>query len=371
MRTAVTLDDDVSTSVRPDAPPRAGTSTTPAARGHEHPPGPTGLVLLGEVARRFHVLGHSKVQIAAAMGVSRFKVARLLEEAAERGVVRVTVVVPGGADPARSVELAAALGLERAVVVEVPAGDDVAVRRHVGGAVAALLEELLVEGEVLGLTWSRTLAHAATVLERLPPCTVVQLAGALHDGRAGTVEIVRQVAAVAGGRSLPVYAPLVTADVETATALRRDPGVAGALGRVRDLTTAVVAIGGWREDASTIWPAVTPEERAAGLRDGAVAEISGRLLDAAGRRVPSTFDGRVVALDLEHLAGVPEVVAVAYGARRAAAVLAAVRTGWLTTLVADAELADALLALPPDQLPGSLGNEDGDEDGVEAPRAPA
>ncbi|MEJ5869276.1 sugar-binding domain-containing protein [Pseudokineococcus sp. 5B2Z-1] len=333
-------------------PPRAGTSTSSAPRPGGHPPGPTGLVLLGEVARRFHVVGDSKVAIAADLGISRFKVARLLEEAAERGVVRVSVVVPGGTDPERSVALAAALGLERAVVVEVPTGDDVVVREHLGQAVAGLLEELLVDGEVLGLTWSRTLAHAAQALERLPPCTVVQLAGALHDAGSGTVELVRRVAAVSRGRALPVYAPLVTADAETATALRRDPGIRAALRRVDDLTTAVVAVGGWGEGLSTIWPAVAPHEREAGRRDGAVAEISGRLLDADGHRVPSAFDDRVMALELSQLEGVGEVVAVAYGAERTAAVLAAVRTGWLTTLVADAELADALLQLPPEELPG-------------------
>jgi len=345
--------DDVSSHL----PGRPGTTTSSAPRPGGHPPGPTGLVLLGEVARRFHVVGDSKVRIAADLRISRFKVARLLDEAAERGVVRVSVVVPGGTDPERSVALAAALGLERAVVVETPTGDEVVVRQHLGSAVAALLEELLVDGEVLGMTWSRTLAHAAQVLERLPPCTVVQLAGALHDAGSGTVEVVRRIAAVAGGRALPVYAPLVTADAETATALRRDPGIRSALRRVDDLTTAVVAVGGWGAALSTIWPAVSPAERDAGLRDGAVAEISGRLLDAEGRRVPSAFDDRVMALELAQLEGVPEVVAVAYGAARTAALLAAVRTGWVTTVVADAELADALLALPPQELPGGRHGE--------------
>ncbi|MEJ5915234.1 sugar-binding domain-containing protein [Pseudokineococcus sp. 1T1Z-3] len=348
--------DDVRPPVPRAARERAGTTTTRGSRATgtaaEHPPGPTGLVLLGEVARRFHVLGHSKVAIAEDLGISRFKVARLLDEAAERGVVRVTVVVPGGTDPERSVALAQVLGLERTVVVEVPTGDVDGVRRHVGRALAGLLEELLVEGEVLGLTWSRTLAHAAAELGQLPRCTVVQLAGALDDGGASTVEIVRRAAAAGGGRALPVYAPLVTADAETATALRRDPGIAAALRGVDRLSTAVVAVGGWAEGSSTIWPAVTAEERAAGVAGGAVAEISGRLLDADGRRVPSGFDDRVVALELEQLERVPEVVAVAYGAARAPAVLAAVRSGLLTSLVADAGLADALLALPPELLPG-------------------
>lgn len=313
--------------------------------GPAHPPGPTALVLLGEVARRFHLRGDSKIQIGADLGLSRFKVARLLEEARERGIVQVSVVVPGGADPERSVRLAQALGLERAVVVDTPTGDDEAVREHVGSAVASLLEELLVDGEVLGLTWSRTLVHASAALTRLPPCTVVQLAGALHDegASAGTVEIVRRAAVVSGGRSLPLYAPLVTADAETAAALRRDPGISAAMRRIDDLTTAVIAIGAWSEHDSTIWNAVPPGEREAALENGACAEISGRLLDADGAVVRSAFDDRVIALRLEQLLRVPEVVGVAYGAARARATLAAVRGGYVRSLVVDRPLADALL----------------------------
>ena len=53
-----------------------------------------GDVLATRVARRYYVDEHSKLQIAAELGISRFKVARLLELAGARGIVSITITGP-------------------------------------------------------------------------------------------------------------------------------------------------------------------------------------------------------------------------------------------------------------------------------------
>lgn len=47
--------------------------------------------LLADVARRFYLLDETKSQIADALGISRFKVARLLTEAKETGVATIEI----------------------------------------------------------------------------------------------------------------------------------------------------------------------------------------------------------------------------------------------------------------------------------------
>src|SRR3569833_3068477 len=51
-------------------------------------------MLLATVARRFYVQGRSKLEIADEFGVSRFKVARMLDTARESGLVRVEFSLP-------------------------------------------------------------------------------------------------------------------------------------------------------------------------------------------------------------------------------------------------------------------------------------
>ena len=56
--------------------------------------GPLEIVMASRVARLFYFDGRSKVQIADELGISRFKVARLLELARASGIVRISVAGP-------------------------------------------------------------------------------------------------------------------------------------------------------------------------------------------------------------------------------------------------------------------------------------
>jgi hypothetical protein len=54
--------------------------------------GPREMLTTVEVARLYYLDTRSKVQIAAELGITRFKVARLLELARVGGIVRITVL---------------------------------------------------------------------------------------------------------------------------------------------------------------------------------------------------------------------------------------------------------------------------------------
>lgn len=306
---------------------------------------PAELVLAASIARRFYVDGVSKVDIAEEFGISRFKVARILTDARERGLVRLDIRLPGSIDGDLSVGLRDALGLRRAIVLDHPAEPESSLRQHLAEVTADLLAEIVVDGDVLGLTWSRTLEATNAALTRLARCTVVQLAGTLaqRERDTGTVEMVRRAAAIGGGRAYAIYAPLVVPDAATAASLRSQPGIADALGRFDDLTKAVVSIGHWSPHHSTVWEAVNGSERSRYRDLGACAEVSGRLFDADGNALHTDLDDRLVAISVDQLRAVPEVVAISAGAVRADAVEAVVKAGFVTTLVTDVTCARAVL----------------------------
>ncbi|MDQ4051736.1 MAG: transcriptional regulator [Actinomycetota bacterium] len=310
--------------------------------------GPAWMVQAAEIARLFYFEGQSKVQIADQLRLSRFKVARILDEARERGLVEVTMRFPAAIDTDLSVRLARHLGIERSLVLAGEA-DDATTRAELGVLVAGLLTEIVSPDDVLGLTCSRTVTATTEALQRLAPCDVLQLSGTLagmgHD--VGSVESVRRAAQVGGGIAHPIYAPLVVQDAETAASLARQPGIRATLDRVGDVTVAVVAIGAWRAGYSTVWDAVSVEERKQTAAAGAIGEIGGRCFDEDGNAVRGPVDDRVVGMTLEQLRSVPHVVAIAYGEGRSQAVRAVARSGTVHTLVCDAAIAAHLLAQPP------------------------
>jgi DNA-binding transcriptional regulator LsrR (DeoR family) len=73
-----------------------------------------------------------------------------------------------------------------------------------------------------------------------------------------------------------------------------------------------------------------------------VAECSGRLFDAAGHRVITPLDARVVGVTFDQLVRTPEVITTGYGRAAAVGLRAAVAGGLATTVVCDDAAADAL-----------------------------
>lgn len=309
--------------------------------------GPAELVQAAAMARRFYLEGKSKIQIAEEFGVSRFKVARVLETALERDLVRIEIRVPAELDAERSDALRARYGLRHAVVVESPAEvtEESPDPENLGEVAADLLGELVNEGDVLGLAWGRSTIHMAAALDRLPPCTVVQLTGVYDAGTAerGSVEAVRRAAQVSGGDAHPIYAPMLLPDAATAAALRNQTGIARAFEYFDKVTVACVSIGSWEPGISTVHDMLSDEERAHYASLGVAAEMSAHLFDGEGRRVGRDLGERCITVKADQLRRIPEVVAIAGGQRKASAIDAVLRSGLVTSLVTDTSAADYLM----------------------------
>jgi DNA-binding transcriptional regulator LsrR (DeoR family) len=297
-------------------------------------------------ARRYYLDDAPKKLIGEELGVSRFKVARLLEQARDQGVVTITIQDGGLRLPGISAQVQDHLGLSRVTVIE-SSGDDSEVRRQVGEAAAELLGATLRPGEVLGLAWGRTLTAMSASMPPLPPLDVVQLTGAIGTDLADSpVEVVRRVALSSGGTARPIFAPLVVDSPETAEALRRQPDVAAALDQFDALSTAVVSVGSWDPPESQLLRTVGEREQADLLARGVVAEVASILVADDGEAVAPDFQARCLTISPDQMRRIPRVVAVAGGARKARALAAVVRAGLVTELVCDRTLAEAVLTLP-------------------------
>jgi DNA-binding transcriptional regulator LsrR (DeoR family) len=303
-------------------------------------------VLAAKIARRYYIDGISKRDIAAELGLSRFKVARTLERALASGLVRIELHYDGDIDLDLSVELSAKLGLRRCLVVDSPEEDELSLRANLARVAAGLLEEIVEPDDALGLSWSRTLLAMRSFLRDMAPCDVVQLSGALPrpDVDESSIDLVRDVARAAGGSAYYFYAPMIVPKAETARSLRLQPEVARAMARFDDLTKAIVTIGAWQPGQSTVVDAISTQDYEEAQAAGVVCEIAGMKLDAAGAAVHTPLSERLIGIELEGLRRVPEIVAIAYGAEKATAVRAAVRGQLITTLITHGSLAGALLA---------------------------
>ena len=311
---------------------------------HREVTGPAELVLTATVARRFYLEGVSKSDIAAELGMSRFKVARMLDRARETGLVRIELDTRGEIDLDLSVRLRSAHGLRHCVVIDPPEDDEVLLRTALGRAAAELLDEIVEPGDVLGLAWARSLMAMRTALTTLPACDVVQLTGALSlPSDDSSIELVRDLARKSNGQGYFYYAPMVLPDAATAKTLRTQPDIARAIERYPDVTKAVIGVGAWQQGLSTVVGALTEEERRQIYDLGVRAELSGVQIDGEGSPVSTPLTDRLIGIDAQQLHAVPDVIAVAYGTAKADAVGAGIRGGFITSLVTHTALARELL----------------------------
>lgn len=314
--------------------------------------GPAELVLATSVARRYYLDGRTKIEIGDEFQLSRFKVARLLETARSQGLVKIEITHPGSVNTELSEQLRDAFHLQHAVVIDTADNHEASLRQQLGRTAAELLTEITTRDDVLGLAWARAVGAMATQLRSLPTIPVVQLTGAMYRSSAmptpiddeNSIDVVREVARVARGPAYLFFAPFLVHDAATARAMRQQPEVARALAQIAFVTKAVAGIGCWEPGQSTLYDSASNADRKSLTRQGVCADVGGVFIAADGTPLQTSLSDRMIGINAAQMLAIDQVLAIPYGLRKRPAVLAAVRSGLVNSIVTHASLASALLA---------------------------
>lgn len=299
------------------------------------------------VARRFYLDGKQKNDIADELGISRFKVARLLDDARAQGIVRISVDMPAEIDVPTGERLAAAFGIRRAIVVRALPNAAESIGPLIGVAAAEHLAAVLSADDVLGVSWGTSLTQVVDAVGTLPAAEIVQLVGGAQtaDINANGVELLRRFASKSNATAYPLHVPLHVRSKAIADELRTDPNLARTLDRFDAVTVALVGIGSWSPSLSSLYRELPELDRAQLVVAGAAADVCTVVLDSSGQVLESDALDRTIAIGVDQLRRVPEVIAVAGGQGKSLAIAAALRSGLIGTIVTDsltaAELLDA------------------------------
>ncbi|HWK46967.1 MAG TPA: sugar-binding domain-containing protein [Stellaceae bacterium] len=297
------------------------------------------------VARRYFIGQQTKSDIAEELGISRFKVARLIDLAIQEEIIRFVVTEPGDLNTELAEALRRRHGLKAVLVLDGPDLPFPELTQQLGLLAARLLEETLSEGQLLGIAWGRTLAATAQALTGLPKVDVIQVAGspAGLDFSQNPVELVHRIAGISGGTAFPIYGPMWAEDPQLMRRLRMEPSIADTMQRYDRIDVLAVGIGSWRPPDSCFcagFPALWRDEAlAAGVR----ADLCATLIDDEGRIVSSPLDTLGLGLTSDQLRRVPNVIGIGGGARKTDAIAAVLKGRWISMLVTDAGTARTLL----------------------------
>jgi DNA-binding transcriptional regulator LsrR (DeoR family) len=304
--------------------------------------GPDELFQRALVARRYYLEGRTRVQIADEFGISRFKVTRMLDEAVASGMVEITIHNPGSIDVELSTALQRRYQLEHAYAVVADTDSPADRVDAVAKAMAELLVSILRDDDVVGVDCGRTLARVATHLTTLPRCDVVQLTGMAGTITTNGADLVRRISEISGGKSWPLYAPLVVSDARTAESLSSNLQIQETVARQGKVTCAIVSVGAWLPGASQVYESLSVQEANELANAGVAAETCALLLDTDGNRIAG-LDRRRMGVDEATLRGIPTRIAVATGQEKIGATRAILRSGLVSSIVTDTGIAAAVL----------------------------
>jgi deoxyribonucleoside regulator len=308
------------------------------------------LQLLLQVARLYYEDDLTQKEIAQELGVSRPTVSRLLAQARQEGIVQISVADPFAESEEPGLELARAYGLRQAIVISSEGVTEERLIRRLGVAAARYLRTSLREGELVGMGWGRTLHAVAEALEAERPLgiQVLPLIGGMGQVSSSLQvnELARRLAEAFDGTWSPLYAPAFVGDEVTHQSLCQVPDVAAIIQNWPLLETALVGIGHFamHRKQSMLFGDYMQESLVQELAQrGAVGDLCGRFFDAQGQQC--LVEPGVISISLGQLRALDHVVAVAGGEEKAAAILGALRGGYLDVLVTDTSAARALLAV--------------------------
>lgn len=306
--------------------------------------GPAELIQTLAIARRYYLDGVSKLDIANDFGISRFKVARTLDACLAQGLVRVEIHAPVQIDVELSEAVRRQFDLRQAVVVRNLDPSPEPLRDALGQVAADLLTELISESDVFGVGWGRTINATVRHLRTFAPCRVVQMTGVVGEPDLNAVEVVRRIAGTSGGPVFTLYAPMVVNDRDTARALTKEPAVRETVRQYDSVTVAAVSIGSWDPIDSILHDGIPARERTRLRRAGVQAEVCSVLFGRDGNLVAPDFSQRCLSVNAGQLAAIPNVIAIAGGVRKTAAIRAVLSSGLIKTLVTDSAVAHELVS---------------------------
>ncbi|WP_276352741.1 sugar-binding transcriptional regulator [Cohnella caldifontis] len=300
-----------------------------------------------EAAKLYYQLDRSQSEIAEILGVSRPTVSRLLQQAKEEGIVQIEIK-----DPSEDVELLEAslqdrFGLKRVVVAYTPTYDDETVKKCVGQAAAAYLDEIVKDGDTIGASWGSTMYQVALHLrsKTLKNSFVVQLNGGVSeaDVRISPSEIVHRFGQAFHVTPYLMYLPAIVDHTLVKKAMLSDRHIRRVMDMAVSANVAVFTAGSPTPDSVLLNSNYFRDDELGVIRSRGAGDICSRYFDENGEICLPELNERTVGIELSDLRGKEHAILVAGGADKTAAIYGALKGRYANTLVTDQITAKALL----------------------------
>lgn len=297
--------------------------------------------LLVKTAWFYYIGGYTQQEIGEYLGISRLRVNRLLDKARKNGIIRFSIRENDNRRMQIEQDFIRHFHLKDAFIVPSPIGER-DVNDSIAQAAAMYLCERIDQNSFINIGYGDTTSRVLNYLSNSSefPVNVVSLTGGVNYYLPNTHS------SIFNAKLYLTPAPLLMKSAEMVCAMNQEPSVE----QIANMSTlaqfSVVGIGGMSENATILTNGMFSNSDFLLLSmKGAVGDILCHFIDKDGNLVPSDIEGRLISTPLEKLKSLENTIGVAAGEQKVAAILAALKGGYLDTLITDENTARSILAM--------------------------
>ncbi|ASB88253.1 sugar-binding transcriptional regulator [Bacillus sonorensis] len=305
---------------------------------------------LVKISTFYYLDGLSQQEIAEQLSVSRSHVSRMLSTAKSEGIVQITIKNPYGDEQQYERQLKETFGIKNAVVINVPDADQQMIDLHLARAGAVLLESIIKHHDIIGIMAGKSvnlLAQEMPFFSRKNLKFVPLVGGWGAEGATWHANSnTRLFGEKLKSKYFLINAPAVVVSKQARDIIMAEREISDVIELARQAAVSVVGIGTVSEEDTIVTSGYFSKEDLHRLRDkGAEAVVCTSFLDQNGNVIKCEEESRMIGLSVHELKNAQNVMAIASGRKKAAAIGAALRGGWIDFLITDMATAKEVLSL--------------------------
>ncbi|MCM2533802.1 sugar-binding transcriptional regulator [Neobacillus pocheonensis] len=300
-----------------------------------------------EAAKLYYLLDYNQNEIAKILGVSRPTVSRLLQQAKNDGIVQINIMDPTEDIENLALQLENKFNLKKALVTSIPQFENHIIKNYLGEKAAAYLNEIVEDGDMIGVTWGTTLYHIAIELKQkfVKDVKVVQLKGGVSHAETNTYasEILYLFGKAFNTTPHNLPLPAIVDHLVVKQAMEADRHIRKILDLGKQVNIALFTIGSIKTDSLLFQLGYFTESDLESLYGKAVGDICSRFFDKEGQICNESLNERTIGVNLDDLRNKEYSILVAGGPNKIEGIYGALKGHYANVIVTDQFTAQFLL----------------------------
>lgn len=302
--------------------------------------------LLAQIAMLYYEQNITQSNIAKRLHMSRQTVSNMLQEAKEKGIVKIIIQHPDSHRYSLQHSIAEKFNL-KSVLIAPTEFKDQDTKKQIGMLCSNFLENQLENISKLGIGWGTTVFEYIQQASYINTTNleIIPLMGGIgiNDVQYHSNHLAFQLADKYSATVNYFYAPAIAESIEV-----RDLFVSTELfkqiyNKARQVEFAVVGVGNPIESSTYRNLGYISNNEVKDIQEsGAVGDILGSFFNQKGIPVNASFTSRMIGLTIDDLKNIPEVVVLASGKEKIKSIEALLKLNLANHLIIDQVIADAL-----------------------------